>query len=200
MRQFSTSSIRSKLVVPPLQVFGVDGRYATALYSAATKQKKLDLVEKDLKSVQDVMKTDTKFVDFVADPTIKKQQKLAAFEILVKKQKMSDLTLNLFAILVENGRVSKLNGILNAFGRIMRAQRGEVMCEVITAKPLDSANEKELQAALNAFLKKGETLHLQMKVDPNIIGGMIVSIGDKYVDMSMSSKIRSCSNIIRDII
>ncbi|KAJ8315848.1 hypothetical protein KUTeg_007998 [Tegillarca granosa] len=135
----------------------------------------MDLVEKDLKSVQDVMKTDTKFVDFVADPTIKKQQKLA--------------------ILVENGRVSKLNGILNAFGRIMRAQRGEVMCE-----PLDSANEKELQAALNAFLKKGETLHLQMKVDPNIIGGMIVSIGDKYVDMSMSSKIRSCSNIIRDII
>ncbi|KAG8249868.1 ATP synthase subunit O, mitochondrial [Homalodisca vitripennis] len=79
----------------------------------------------------------------------------------------------------------------------MSAHRGEIPCEVTTAKPLDDATKQELQAALKSFAKKGENILLQTKVDPNIIGGMIVSIGDKYVDMSIASKIKKYSEIIQ---
>lgn len=61
---------------------------------------------------------------------------------------------------------------------------------------LDAANKKELEAVLKGFLKKGETLKLSLKVDPTIIGGMIVSIGDKYVDMSIGSKIKKYTKLI----
>lgn len=55
----------------------------------------------------------------------------------------------------------------------------------------------DLQKTLKAFAKKGENIILEMKVDPSIIGGMIVSIGDKYVDMSIASKIKKYSTLIQ---
>merc|ERR1739847_13712 len=74
-RSLSTSAGRVQLVQPPVQVFGTEGRYATALYSAASKKKSLEVVEKDLKTFQDAMKKDKKFADFMLDPTIKRPLK-----------------------------------------------------------------------------------------------------------------------------
>ena len=62
---------------------------------------------------------------------------------------------------------------------------------------LDAAMTKEVEAALNSFLKKGEKSFIRYHVDPSIIGGMIVSIGDKYVDMSMSAKLNKYTEIIK---
>ena len=59
---------------------------------------------------------------------------------------------------------------------------------------------KELEASLKAFLKKGESLQLTTKVDPAILGGMIVSIGDKYVDMSLSSKINKYTALLKQAV
>jgi len=74
-RGLSTSTGRLQLVQPPIQVFGTEGRYATALYSAATKKKALDTVEKDLKTFQATLKKDARLADFLADPSIKKSLK-----------------------------------------------------------------------------------------------------------------------------
>ncbi|KAJ8984718.1 hypothetical protein NQ317_004981 [Molorchus minor] len=80
VRQFSTSNAANQLVKPPIQIFGIEGRYATALYSAATKQKTLDAVEKDLIKLQSTIKTDTKLRDFIKDPTIKRSIKAGALK------------------------------------------------------------------------------------------------------------------------
>ena len=72
----STSAVRlGQLVKPPVAVFGIEGRYAHALYSAATKSKKLDTVDADLKKVEKFMDGDSKFSAFVMDPSLKRQQK-----------------------------------------------------------------------------------------------------------------------------
>lgn len=63
-------------------------------------------------------------------------------------------------------------------------------------QPLDDAAKQELTAALKAFTKKGENILLETKIDPAIIGGMIVVIGDKYVDMSIASKVKKYREII----
>lgn len=63
---------------------------------------------------------------------------------------------------------------------------------------MDSADQQELKTTLQAFAKKGETIKIELKVDPSIIGGLIVSIGDKYVDMSVASKIKKYSEIIQN--
>ncbi|XP_063909298.1 ATP synthase subunit O, mitochondrial [Zophobas morio] len=196
VRSFSTSNIANQLVKPPVQVFGIDGRYATALYSAAVKQKTLDAVERDLKKVQDAIKTDVKFNEFVRNPTIKRSLKSDALKAVASKISLNPQTSNLLQTLAENGRLKNINGVINAFKILMAAHRGEVTCEVVTARDLDAAQKQKLEGVLKSFVKSNETIHLTSKVDPSIIGGMIVSIGDRYVDMSVASKIKKYTEII----
>ncbi|XP_043668022.1 ATP synthase subunit O, mitochondrial [Vespula pensylvanica] len=197
VRSFSSSSIIQQLVKPPIQLFGLEGRYATALFSAGSKQKTLDTIEQDLDKLQGLLKTDAKLAEFVKDPTIKRKNKVEALKAIGNKITLNPATSNLLTLLAENGRLNKFNQVFNSFKIIMAANRGEVVCEVITAKTLDADTKGKLESALKSFLKKGETIKLTSKVDPSIIGGMIVSIGDKYVDMSVASKIKKYSDIIQ---
>lgn len=148
----STSSAAAQLVKPPVQVYGVEGRYATALYSAASKQKTLEKVEQEVKAISQIYSQDKKFREFVLDPSMKHTVKKEAMAATLKKLGHSDITQNFFSTLVElyehikltrvmtsalvaeNGRLPKLESISRAFGTLMSAHRGEVICEVSTAK------------------------------------------------------------------
>uniref|UniRef100_A0A8C2K0P7 ATP synthase peripheral stalk subunit OSCP, mitochondrial n=2 Tax=Cyprinus carpio TaxID=7962 RepID=A0A8C2K0P7_CYPCA len=199
VRQFSTSVIRpvAKLVKPPIQVYGVEGRYATALFSAASKQKSLDKVEQELGRVFSLIK-DPKLSSIVMNPHVKRSVKQKTFINAMTNAKLSPITINLVNVLAENGRLTLTSDVITAFGKMMSAHRGEVTCSVTTAQPLDEANLAELKTALNGFLAKGETIKLETKSDPSILGGMIVSIGDKYVDMSTKTKVQKLTKLIRE--
>jgi len=198
IRKFGTSAVvQGKLVAPPVYVFGIEGRYAHALYSAATKEKKLDVVEKDIKDIQGLVKTDVKLAEFMANPVIKRNVKKEVLTTALKKKNYSALTVNLFGALADNGRLNRLNSVIGSFEKIMSAHRGEVQCVVTTAKALDQPTLTDLKTALQGFLAKGEVLQLETKVDPSLIGGMVVNIGDKYVDMSMATKIKTYTNVIK---
>ena len=97
----------------------------------------------------------------------------------------------------------------------MAAHRGEVVCSVTTAKALDAAMQKEIEGAVKGFLKGNEKALINYSVDPSIIGGMVrisnlfiisvvkvlifqvISVGDKFCDMSMSSKLKKYSELIK---
>lgn len=196
-RQFSTTASMLKLVAAPTQVFGIEGRYATALYSAASKSKKLEAVEQDMGKISSLLKTDKRLGDFLGNPTYKKQAKQAAFAKLLTSLKVSDLTQNMFGLLAENGRLSKTGAVMDSFATLMSAHRGEVQAEVVTARPLESKESQELQTVLKAFLKPGQKLQMTFSVDPSIIGGMTVAIGDKFVDMSTAKKIRMYHEVLK---
>lgn len=70
-----------------------------------------------------------------------------------------------------------------------KEEEDEVMCEVVLAKELDSSQRRKLEEVLVKFLKPEEKLKLNMRIDPKIVGGMIVAVGDKYFDLSISSKV-----------
>ncbi|TKS72460.1 ATP synthase subunit O, mitochondrial [Collichthys lucidus] len=199
VRQFSSSAIRpaSKLVRPPIQVYGVEGRYATALFSAASKQNKLDQVEQELGKVSTLIK-DPKLSSIVMNPHVKRSLKQKFFHDALAKAKVSPITINLINVLSDNGRLPITGDVITAFGKMMSAHRGEVICTVTTAQPLDAASLGDLKVALNGFLQKGETIKLETKSDPAILGGMIVSIGDKYVDMSTKTKIQKLTKLIKE--
>lgn len=185
-----------QMIKPPVQIFGMEGRYACALYSAATKMKTLDQVEKDLVKFQAVIKKDEKLRDILSNPTIQRKVMMSAIKHVGETSNMTPASTNLLVTLAENGRLKRTDAVITAFRTIMAAHRGEVVCEVITAKPLESGQQTKLESALKAFLKPSETLQITSKVDPSIIGGMIVSIGDKYVDMSISTKVKKYKELI----
>ncbi|CAH8574865.1 unnamed protein product [Heterobilharzia americana] len=141
VRRLSTSSPALKLVHPPIQVSGIEGRYATALYSAASKKNALDNIEKDLQLIKSTLDKDLK---------------------------VNEVTKNLFAVLAENGRLSKMSIVIDKFGQMMAAHRGEVSCTWI--------------------LKPGEKLQLTLEHDPSLIGGVVVNIGDRLVDYLLLEK------------
>lgn len=213
-RNFCSSSAAHQMVKAPIQVFGLEGRYATALYSAASKLKQLDQVEKELVTWQQTLKSDLKLRDIVVSPIINRKVLSTALKDTCEKLRLSSATSNLLQVLADNGRMKKLDAVINHFKTIMAAHRGDVVCEVTTAKPLDDSQRKQLEGALKvimqflvgllkcidfspqAFLKSNEKLQLTSKVDPSIIGGLIVSVGDKYVDMSIASKVKMYKELI----
>jgi len=145
---------------------------------------------------QDLLKKDATLIDFIKNPSIKRRDKVEAFKIIGSKGSMNPATQNLLSLLAENGRLPKLNVIINLYKLLMAANRGEVVCEVVTAIPLDADTKAKLESTLKRLLKKGQTILLSTKVDPSIIGGMIVSVGDKYIDMSVASKIKMYTELI----
>ncbi|GBM99382.1 ATP synthase subunit O, mitochondrial [Araneus ventricosus] len=200
-RQFSSTSVKSAAMIkPPVAVFGVEGRYATALYSAAMKEKKIDAVEKDIKDLKDLIGKDKKLAEFVLNPLLKLNVKVDALKKVFSKKNYSPLTLNLLISMAENGRLKSLTSVLDCFNGIMSNIRGEIVCEVVTAKSLDAPTLAEFEKTLKSFVKKNEKVLLQTKVDPSILGGAIITIGDKYVDMSIASKIKAYNSVLREIV
>ena len=160
VRALSTSSAVGQLVKPPVAVFGTEGRYATALFSAASKEKALDAVEKDLNGFQAQLKKDSRLQEFLFDPSVKKTLKAEGLAGACDKLKvdcnihfsmlqqhrhllfqMNALSKNLFLAMAENGRYNQIDSVVNAFGTIMAAHRGEVVCEITTAKVNCSSNQ-----------------------------------------------------------
>lgn len=184
------------MVKPPVQLFGLEGRYATALFSAASKLKQLDQVEKDLSALQETLKADPKLRECVVSPIINRRVLGIALKEAAEKLRFAPATANLLGLLADNGRLKKLDTVINAYKTIMSAHRGEVVCEVVTAKPLDASQTKQLEGALKSFLKSNQSLKITSRADPSIIGGLIVSIGDKYVDMSIASKVKMYTDVI----
>ncbi|CAG0916850.1 unnamed protein product [Notodromas monacha] len=176
------------MIRPPIQVFGTEGKYATALYSAAAKSKKLDEVEKELTTFQGMLHANNKTRDYLMDPTVNRTVKQQALLDISKQNSFTQVTANFLGLVAGNGRLNTLDHIVNSYKLMMSAQRGEVICEVVTAKPLDADQKKELDGALKAFLKPGQQLILKTKVDESLIGGMVVSIGD-----NMPLICRNCS-------
>lgn len=142
------STAASGRVTVPLQLFGLEGRYATALYTAATKLKQLESVENELNQVQAAIKKSSKLRDTIGSPIINTKLMEATLKEVGTAAKLSPATTNLLVLLAENRRLKKIDAIINAFKQIMSAHRGEVICEVTTARVLDAAQRKQLEEVL----------------------------------------------------
>jgi len=197
VRAFSTTAKQAGLAKAPIQVFGREGRYAHALYSAASKSSSLEVVEADLATVVGVIKANAELDTFLMNPSVQRKEKTDVVKSILAETNVSDLCKNLFVVMAENGALTKADGVVAAFNKIMRAQRGEVEVVVTTAKALSADQLANLNGALKGFLKEGEVIKLSTAVEPALIGGMTVSIGDRFVDMSIASKVKTYTNLIK---
>uniref|UniRef100_A0A2H8TM21 Oligomycin sensitivity conferral protein n=1 Tax=Melanaphis sacchari TaxID=742174 RepID=A0A2H8TM21_9HEMI len=135
VRSLSSSSSQG-MVKPPIKVFGIEGRYATALFSAGSKQNQLESIEKDLIKFQTALKSDLVLKEFVDNPINKRSLKANTLQLAAKKLALSPPSSNFLSLLAENGRLKNLNSIINSFKVIMAAYRGDLSCVVTTAKVL----------------------------------------------------------------
>eukprot|EP00056_Hartaetosiga_gracilis_P017656 m.8018 g.8018 ORF g.8018 m.8018 type:complete len:210 (+) comp5986_c0_seq1:20-649(+) len=198
-RSFSTSAaMMAKSVKPPIQLFGVQGRYANALYSAASQKNKLPVVEKDLATFKGFTETDVKFNNFLNDPILSRSVKKDVIEKTLKKQKFDEISVNFFGVLADNNRLKVAGDIVDAFQSLMVADRGEVAATITTAKALSGKHKKSIEKSLNGFLQKGQKHIITYNVDANIMGGLVVEMGDRLIDMSVKAKLANYKKLLSE--
>jgi F-type H+-transporting ATPase subunit O len=172
---------------PLKKLFGIHARYANATYTAASKAGTLDKVEMELAAIMATVESNAAFKNFLSDPTLSRPAKAAVCADLFGG-KMSDITCNLMDALSGNARLSETTKVVGAFNDLMAAKRGEIDAVVTSAEPLSKAAADAVTAALKNKAA-GKTVKLTMNVDPNILGGLQVQIGDQFVDLSVNSRI-----------
>ncbi|XP_047529884.1 ATP synthase subunit O, mitochondrial-like [Vanessa atalanta] len=179
----------------PIPVFGIEGRYVSALYSAAIKLKQIDEVEKHIRGLQKEL-VKPKVIEFLETSMISATEKAKLLKGVGETTGMPSAAVNFLVVIAENGRLKSLRRIIRMFLAVMVAHRNEALCEVITAKPLDEGSRKALIDALKKFVK-GKNIQLTEKVDPEILGGVIVGVEDKHIDLSIARKIQMYTDIIK---
>ncbi|KAG5984207.1 ATP synthase F0 subcomplex subunit OSCP atp5 [Claviceps digitariae] len=200
-RSFAAAAAGAAESQPPIAVFGLDGTYASALYTAAAKTSSLDTTAKALTTLNALVQKDPKLNDILQAPTLTPQDKSAVVAELAKQAGAGGATIkNFLATLAENNRLGLLQGVCVKFGELMSASRGEVELKVISAQPLDNKTLSRLETAVtkSPYVGQGKKLKVTNQVNSEIIGGLIVEVGDRTIDLSVSSRIAKMNKLLND--
>jgi len=189
LRSFSEASHK-----PVIDLHGIHARYANATYVAASKASLLDAVEQELAAVKLTAKNSPTFQSFLDNPLIARDKKESMVTDMFKG-KVSNITLNLMLTLAGNARLAEASKISDTYSQLMKAKRGEVEATIISAEPLSTAQMNTVAAAMKNQVGKDKKVILSAEVDPTIVGGLQVQIGDQFMDLSVGSKIDSISRI-----
>ena len=177
---------------PPLEIYGLTARYANATYTAASQKGELDQVEFDLKALTRAAKESPAFAQFLVTPLIGRNEKIQNVKDWLGP-KTCVTTLNLMTTLAGNARLTELDSITGIYARMMAAKRGQVEATITSAEPLTKAQADAIAKAMTAQVGQEKTINLTLKVDPAIVGGLQVQIGDQFMDLSVASRIDAVS-------
>ena len=189
-RQFSAAAAASH--APPKKLHGINGRYAGAIYTAASKAGILEKVEGEMLAFNDVLKKSPAFASFLSNPTVPRGEKVAQVGSILDENKISHVTRNLFLTLSANGKIGEASKVIGEYAELMAAKRGVVKAVIISAEALKKDTVESVKKAVTAMAGKG-TVEIELKVDPTIVGGLQIMVGDKFLDLSVNSRIADLS-------
>eukprot|EP00873_Tetraselmis_striata_P022092 jgi/Tetstr1/442356/TSEL_003188.t1 len=193
----SFASAAEAEVPVPVRLHGVSGRYATALYTACVKDGVLDGVSSEMDKILNELKTSPGTATYMLDPTINKVSKAKTVNSTLSEAKYSTTMVKLMTTMAENGRMGEVFKVADDFKQLVRAHRGQVGAMVTSAQPLKPKQVEQVKKAVGGILKPGQTLELDLTVDPNILGGLIITMDDKRIDLSVATRVKKMTDSIR---
>ena len=168
-------------------VSGLADRYATALFELADERKALDQVAADLRSLRQLLAESPDLRRLVRSPILSRVEQGKAIVAVAERAGFDGLTRSFLGLVAHNRRLFAVPAMIEAFLRRLAARRGEVTAEVTSAQELTPAQ----LSAVNEQLRKavGSKIAVEVKVDKNLLGGLIVKVGSRMVDASLRSKL-----------
>jgi F-type H+-transporting ATPase subunit delta len=170
-------------------VSGIAGRYALALHELAVQDKAVDAVSSQLAQFEALLAGSTDLADLIKNPTFSSDDQVRAISAVLDKAKISGIGANFIKLVASKRRLFAISGMIAAYRSLVAKERGEVTAHVTVAEALNDKNKASVQAALDAAT--GKKVTLVEKIDPSIIGGLIVKMGSKMVDSSVRTKLNS---------
>ena len=182
-----TSPGRVKVATEKAHETGLAGRYATALFDLATERKAVDAVSADLGAFRRAIGGAPELARLVKSPVFSRDDQSKALKPVLEKLGASALTIQFLLLLAAKRRLFAIEGIIVGFERLVARSRGETEAEVTSARPLEDGELAELKNTLKA--KLGREPRLNTKVDPSLLGGLVVKVGSRMIDTSLRTKL-----------
>ncbi len=187
----STSTASANLA----PVSGAAARYASALFDLARESGSIETIESELVALQTSINGSAELRAFLKSPVYGRDEQLSAIGALASKAGFGVLTSNFLKLIAQNRRLFALEDMIRAFRTLAASQRGEVSAEAATAAPMSDDQIKALRLEIERMV--GKAVNLETRVDPDLLGGLVVKIGSKMVDASLKTKLNRLKTVMK---
>jgi F-type H+-transporting ATPase subunit delta len=166
------------------------GRYAGALFELALADRAVDAVKADLEKFDAMIGGSPDLARLVRSPVFGVDDQLKALSAILDKAGIKGLSANFLRVITTNRRLFAVRDMIRAYRRLAARNKGEISAQVTVAEKLNDTNMDALKSALKG-VTGGKDIDLNVKVDPAIIGGLIVKVGSRMVDSSLRTKLNA---------
>lgn len=177
-------------------VTGMAGRYATALFELASEANAIDAVKADLDRFEALMAESADFRRLVRSPVFSAGEQGQALEMILQRVGVGGIAAKFLKLVTANRRLFAVRDMIKAFRELVAQHKGEATAEVTTAETLKDEHVEALRAALKAV--SGKDIDLDIKIDPAIIGGLVVKLGSRMVDTSLRTKLNAIRHAMKE--
>lgn len=176
---------------------GAAGRYATALFELALEADELDHVEGDLNQLAEALEESPELRDLIGNPIYSRDEQGRAIRAVAERMGLSKLVQNVLGLMAAKRRLFALPAMIAQFQALLTEHRGEITAEVVAAQPLSDNQRGALVARLKESL--GRDVNLDVRVDKDIIGGLVVRVGSRMIDSSIRSRLARLQNAMKEV-
>ena len=171
-------------------ISGMAGRYATALFELALENKAVDAVKKDLDQFDALIAESADLSRLVRSPVFDADEQLKASSAVLAKAGIGGLAANFLRVITTNRRLFAVRDMIRGYRALVARHKGEVTAHVTVAEKLSDTHLDTLKSTLKT-VTSGKDIDLDVKIDPAVIGGLIVKVGSRMVDSSLRTKLNS---------
>lgn len=164
-------------------------RYANALFSVAIDKKApLERIASELQELSDLLEKESRLAEALASPAITSSKRVKVLEEVLAGQSLTDVTLNTLRLLTGKDRISILPDVAAQYKNLLMEHDKIESGEVVSAHPLSTEQQGKLASKLGQTL--GKTMQLSYRTDPELVGGLVVRIGNRVYDACVASELR----------
>ncbi len=179
-------------------VSGVAGRYASALFALAAEQRQTGEVAAALKDVSEMIAESPDLRQLVRSPVFSAEQQTKAFAAVLQKAGIAGIAANFVRLVASKRRLFALPDMIRGYNQLYDAARGLTRAEVTSAAPLSDEQIAALKEQLRGKTS-GQDVEVSVKVDPALIGGLVVKLGSRMVDGSLRTKLNAIRNAMKEV-
>jgi F-type H+-transporting ATPase subunit delta len=175
---------------------GMAGRYANALFELALETNAIEAVKTELDRFDAIVADNADLTRLVRSPVFSAEEQLQALSAVLERMGIRGLAANFLKLAASNRRLFAVRDMIKAFRALVAQHKGEATAAVTVAEPLKDAHVDALRAALKAV--SGKDVDLDVKVDPSILGGLVVKLGSRMVDSSLRTKLNAIKHAMKE--
>jgi F-type H+-transporting ATPase subunit delta len=176
-------------------ISGLARRYATAVLELAQEEKSVDALEKDFVVLKRLIAESPDLARLVRAPVFTRDEQRKGMDAILRRIEAAPLTVRFVLTLAAKRRLFILTDIIRGFELFVARLRGETSAQITSARPLSDAQTAELKSILKGKLSRD--VHLDTRVDPSLLGGLIVKVGSRMIDSSLRTKLEGLRTAMR---